>query len=435
MPDMKRGFYTVTQLSKNMYLDNDGMLICQNAVLGKAGTQAYAGYELGLDTSDIILLNRPEVEVFDSESLSSLKGKTLTLNHPDEDVNVENYGYLAKGFVLDVRREGNLIIGDIKITDPEVIDMVMNKDMVELSLGYDTKLVKSDDGKFNQTEIVYNHLALVKKGRAEVARIVDGHKLRVIDKQFEEGGNSLEKDTMLQRVLSALGLRKVERDGDEVYVQDALEEVVKEQTEEVTNESEADVTLSEDLTSVTTDEEPTDVTTVEDNETEAESLNVTDTVTEDETKVTVEAETTDEVETDTVPKSVTDEKKEGEHMDKFEAILNKMKQVESIEDAEFRQTLKDSLLKELQEVEVKPETKVADESNEALEDFSKGTITDSQPVEKVDFDKEIKALYDSLNPHNYDSYEEYIKARKKLDREARAENIQAEVDLAMGGIK
>lgn len=423
---MKRGFYTVTQLSKNTYIDNDGMLVCKNAVLGKAGTQAYVGYELGLDSSEIILLHRPEHEIFDAESLSSLRGKTLTLNHPDEDVTLDNYVDLAKGFVMNVWREGNLIIGDIKITDPEVIELVKDRKMVELSLGYDTKLVKSDDGKLNQTQIVYNHLALVKKGRAEVARIVDGHKMRVIDKQFEKGGNILEKETLLQRMLSAIGLRKEEHEGKEVFVLDA--NTVLEEQPSVTKQSET-VEVSEDLTNVVTDQKPADITTVEDIEFPVENTEETETITVEEDK-----SKTVEPQEEITQKTVTDGKKEGEQMDKFDAILEKMKKIETITDADFQKTLKGSLLKEL-EAEQAPVVKVEDSSNDALKDFGKGTITDSDPVDAVDFDKEIKQLYDGLNPHNHETYENYIKFRKNLDRSARADVIQEEVDKAMGGLK
>ena len=419
MESMKRGFYTVTQLSKNMYLDNDGMLVCKNAVLGKAGTQAYAGYELGLDTTDVILLHRPETEVFDSESLSSLKGKTLTLNHPDEDVTAENYNHLAKGFVLDVRREGNLIIGDIKITDPDVIDLVMNKEMVELSLGYDTKLVKSDDGKFNQTEIVYNHLALVKKGRAEVARIVDGHKLRVVDKQFEKGGNDLEKDTFLQRVLSAIGLRKIEQDGKEVFILDSDELKPEEEleTKDVTETPETETAVpSDDLTSVSTEEEQTDTTTV------------SDTV---KPEVTVsEPDVVEDVETETLKQNVTDEKKEGQQMTDFEKLLAQAKEIESLQDEAMKQTLKDALLADVLGKKVQPKTE--DEGNDALGDFRQ--MKDSAPeVEVFDFDKEYTKMIHDMNPHNFDSYPEYLKYRKKLEKEASVSKIEELLNEATGG--
>jgi len=447
---LNRGFYTVTQLSDNMYLDNDGMLICENAILGKSGVQKYAGYELGLDSNDIILVERPEAEVFRDESLSSLRGKTLTLNHPDEDVSADNHSYLAKGFVLDVRRDGQFIRGDIKITDKETIDLILSKEMVELSLGYDTKLEYKGSNRLIQKEIVYNHLALVEKGRAEVARIVDGQVTRVIDKQFEEEENTLEKQGVFSKVLNALGLKASEADGQTVYV---VDEEVKPVEEEMKKDMDKDGEKAEVLTdeekvlsSTVATEETKDATTGSGNMKEMSSYDEK----EDEDKedmedekvnVTDEEEEEDEDEKDAkeeAKSTVTDsdeKTQEGElKMDKFDAVLEKMNKIQNIADEDFRAQLKDALLKELTDTE--ETVKVTDESNEALEDFKNVKLEDNK-IEMVDFDKEIKNLYDSLDPHNpkYESYSDYVKFRKTLDREANASAIQNLVDEGLGGNK
>lgn len=405
-----------------MYLDSDGMLVCENAVLGKAGTQAYVGYELGLDSTEVILVHRPEREVFDEESLSSLRGKTLTLNHPDEDVSVDNHAYLSKGFVLDVRREGNLIVGDIKITDPETIKLITNKDMVELSLGYDTKLAVNESGELTQTQIVYNHLALVKKGRAEVARIVDGHKTRVVDRQFEKGGVDLEQKSLFDRILGALGLKE-KKYGDETAYVVPTEEVEK---TDVYDEAEPSVETKEEAPTVETVEE------VQDNVQE----NIQDEAVEVEQEEVVEEVVEEVIEEATEETQITDsvENQEGdEDMDKLDSIVARMQKIEKIEDADFRQTLKDALLQELTASE--EPTQVTDSSNEALEDFGNVKLEDSQEVEVINFDKEIKALYDNLNPHNHDSYEDYVKYRKQLNKQASTEVIQELVDEGLGGLR
>ena len=455
---MNRGFYTVTQLSENMYLDNDGMLICENAILGKAGVQKYAGTELGLDSNDIILVERPETEVFRDESLSSLRGKTLTLNHPDEDVSADNHSYLAKGFILDVRRDGNLIRGDIKITDQETIDLIMHKEMVELSLGYDTKLEYKGSNMLVQKDIVYNHLALVERGRAEVARIVDGQSMRVIDKQFEEEESTLENTQgVFGKILTALGLKSSEVDGKTVYVVD--EETVKPE-EEVEKEKLKDLDKDKEEVEMLNDEEAIKASTVateemkdgttdsgnmkemssydekseEEDEDEKDmkdkGVNVTDEEKDDKDDKEKDVEDEDVNVTDSGEKTQEGEKE----MDKFDTVLEKMTKIQAIEDEDFRAQLKDALLSELTE---KEETvKVTDENNDALEDFKNVKIEDSQ-VETINFDEEIQKLYDALDPHNpaYDSYSDYIKFRKTLDREADGRAIQKLVDEGLGGNK
>ena len=425
-----------------MYLDNDGMLICENAILGKAGVQKYHASELGLNSNSIILVERPEEEVFRDESLSSLRGKTLTLNHPDEDVSAENHSYLAKGFVLDVRRDGNLIRGDIKITDKDTIDLILNKDMVELSLGYETKLEYKSSNSLVQRDIVYNHLALVERGRAEVARIVDGQVTRVLDKQFEKEEDTVleNKDSVFTKILTALGLKASEQDGQTVYVEDMATLSPEEEVEKVEMSDEEKVMKStvaseeiktdsydeekpvkEEVTDEKSDEDDKEETHIEDEEKEEEHQKK-DKYTgkkDENVNVTDSDETTQEGE---------------KEMDKFDAVLEKMNKIQSIEDADFRAQLKDSLLKEL--AGTTATVKVEDESNEALEDFKNVKIEDAQ-IELINFDKEIQNLYDSLDPHNpkYDTYADYIKFRKMLDREADGRAIQQLVDEGLGGTK
>ena len=435
-----------------MYLDNDGMLICENAILGKAGVQKYHASELGLDSNSIILVERPEEEVFRDESLSSLRGKTLTLNHPDEDVSAENHSYLAKGFVLDVRRDGNLIRGDIKITDKDTIDLILNKDMVELSLGYETKLEYKGSDSLVQRDIIYNHLALVERGRAEVARIVDGQVTRVLDKQFEKEEDTVldNKDSVFTKILTALGLKASEQDGQTVYVEDMAtlspEEEVKEVTLKAdTEEKEVEMTDEEKVmaSTVSSEEIKTDSYDKEPMEKEL-SDEESDEDDEEETHVNDEEEKEEHQKKDKYMGkkdenvNVTDgdeTTQEGEkEMDKFDAVLDKMNKIQSIEDADFRAQLKDSLLKEL--TGTTEPVKVEDESNEALEDFKNVKIEDAQ-IELINFDKEIQNLYDSLDPHNpkYDTYADYIKFRKVLDREADSRAIQQLVDEGLGGTK
>lgn len=454
MAQLNRGFYTVTQLSENMYLDNDGMLICENAILGKSGVQKYDASELGLDANGIILVERPEDEVFRDESLSSLRGKTLTLNHPDEDVSADNHSYLAKGFVLDVRRDGNLIRGDIKITDKETIDLILNKDMVELSLGYETKLEYKNSNSLVQRDIVYNHLALVERGRAEVARIVDGQVTRVLDKQFEKEEDTVlnNKDSVFTRILTALGLKASEQDGQTVYVEDMAtlspEEEVKEVTLKAdTEEEKAEMSDEEKVMASTVSSEEIKTDSYDTEKSMEKEVSDEESDEDDEEETHLEDEEEDKEEHQKKDKymgkkdedvNVTDSKEttqEGErNMDKFDAVLDKMNKIQSIEDEDFRAQLKDSLLAELA-VTNEP-VKVEDESNEALEDFKNVKIEDAQ-VELINFDEEIQNLYDSLDPHNpkYDSYADYIKFRKVLDREADSRAIQRLVDEGLGGNK
>jgi hypothetical protein len=114
------------------------------------------------------------------------------LNHPRELVNVDNHKTYAKGEVYNVRREGDNLVGDIRVFDKKVIDIILEKQMRELSLGY-TMDIEYDEEKniYFVKNIVYNHIALVKKGRAGNARINDS--LEIVD---EEGEKEMENQEL-----------------------------------------------------------------------------------------------------------------------------------------------------------------------------------------------------------------------------------------------
>lgn len=130
---------------------------------------------------------RSSEEVFHPDSLESLKFAPLTRNHPTEMVTTENAKRLQIGMVGEnVRADGDFVKCTIVIQDKDEIEKVKaakeRGDSYELSCGYDAKVVTVSgehhtDGHYDamQTNIRYNHLAAVDKGRAgrEVKLILD----------------------------------------------------------------------------------------------------------------------------------------------------------------------------------------------------------------------------------------------------------------------
>lgn len=117
---------------------------------------------------------RPPEEVFNADSLASLRGKPITDGHPGK-VTAKNVRLHMIGTVLsDGRQDGDDMVGDIQIFDPTPVD-AGNK---ELSLGYELELdetpgVSPQGERYDaiQRKIRYNHLAVVKRGRAGNARL------------------------------------------------------------------------------------------------------------------------------------------------------------------------------------------------------------------------------------------------------------------------
>lgn len=178
------------RLSEHKYKTPEGYLICTDAILARTGKQEYRRSELfGVDCVDadsMVSVNRTEEEVFSDATLASFENKPITVEHPDEDVNSNNYKDYAVGFVRDVRRgtfEGQpVVIGNLVITDAQTIEEIENGEHTDLSCGYNCDILDEDNPQ--QRNIRGNHVALCKEGRAGIARIIDS---TINDKALIEG--------------------------------------------------------------------------------------------------------------------------------------------------------------------------------------------------------------------------------------------------------
>lgn len=181
-------FYTTEELGPSQSLTPEGFLVVKNAPLARTGHQLYSDKELPLtgDRDGHIIIERLPEEVFRDQTVNSFHGKPVTLDHPDTDVNPDNWKHLAVGYVLNPRRGdgvlNHLLLGDLVITDAKAIDAIRNSDLRELSAGYDAEYEQTQDGHGRQRNIVANHVALVSDGRCGVlCRIGDSrftHKTR-----------------------------------------------------------------------------------------------------------------------------------------------------------------------------------------------------------------------------------------------------------------
>ena len=164
------------KLSEHKYKTPEGYLICVDAVLARTGKQSYRRSEI-FDTDDEteIEVDRTPEEVFSEATLASFENKPITVEHPDEDVNSENFKDYSVGFVRDVHRgkmDGqDVILGTLVIQDAQTIEEIENGEHTDLSCGYDCDI--NDDNHPQQRNIRGNHVALCECGRAGNARIVD----------------------------------------------------------------------------------------------------------------------------------------------------------------------------------------------------------------------------------------------------------------------
>lgn len=118
---------------------------------------------------------RPPQEAFNEDSLKTLKGVPVTHKHPSKLINEDSYKDSSPvGAVLsEGRQDGDNIVADVIIYD---LNSCGNDR--ELSCGYTVETIEeagtTPDGEHYdalQTNIIYNHLAVVPRGRAGNARL------------------------------------------------------------------------------------------------------------------------------------------------------------------------------------------------------------------------------------------------------------------------
>lgn len=117
----------------------------------------------------------PDV-LFEEEHLDSIKGTSLTLNHPPEVISPDNYSVYNKGSIgtipIKEEKKGELRY-EIIVCDKEAIASVKEKKTVDLSMGYYAEVEPIKGTKeFRQTKRICNHIALVERGRAEKAKLL-----------------------------------------------------------------------------------------------------------------------------------------------------------------------------------------------------------------------------------------------------------------------
>lgn len=168
-----------SKISPRMWIDSNGQLVCVGAVVARTGSYQYLESEIkeGGDPNTVVEVFRTPEEVFNPMAMASFENKPFCDNHPDDDVTLDNYKDLQKGFMRNIRRgTGDLsdcLLADIIVTDKDTINEIRRGDKRELSLGYDTNLEQDESGRWVMKNIRGNHLALVDSGRAGCATIRD----------------------------------------------------------------------------------------------------------------------------------------------------------------------------------------------------------------------------------------------------------------------
>jgi uncharacterized protein len=144
-----------------------------HARVARSGIQIYRGHELGRPELGDVKVFRPEREVFSVDAMKSLAHRPLTLNHPRENVNADNWKKYVIGYSGDeVLRDGEHVRIPLLICDSAAIQAATHDGIRELSCGYAADINWSpgrtpsgEDYDATQSAIRGNHIALVENAR------------------------------------------------------------------------------------------------------------------------------------------------------------------------------------------------------------------------------------------------------------------------------
>ena len=177
-------YYTPTKLSENIRETPEGFLLCLSVPIARTGWMEYGKDETPLEAGDdgLVHIYRDPKEVFRTQTMASFEGKSLTIRHPNDFVSPENWSYLSKGILQNIRKSKEKdedgeesLLSDILITDAQAIQLV-KAGLREVSCGYEAEYEQTEVGKGRQTNIVGNHLALVEQGRAGSSYAINDEK-------------------------------------------------------------------------------------------------------------------------------------------------------------------------------------------------------------------------------------------------------------------
>lgn len=164
--------YATERLGPKRSNTPEGFLLCEDVPVARTGVLLYSAGELpelDADKDGIIRVMRDPDDVFTRTAMSSGQGKSVTLDHPEDDVAPDNWTELEIGVALNPRRgtgiDDDLMLVDFLIKDKKAIKEINDNGLREVSVGYDAEYEQTEPGKARQHGIIINHFALVEAGR------------------------------------------------------------------------------------------------------------------------------------------------------------------------------------------------------------------------------------------------------------------------------
>lgn len=189
-------FYVKSKLSENVSKTPEGFLLCRNVILTHTGPLLYTKGEHPFEDQNDVIITRTPAELFSIKTKASFEGKDITIEHPEDFIDTENYQQLTNGVMFNLRKHSEKVDVDGEMFEALACDFLIKSAEAiewfedggrEVSLGYEADWELLEDGKGVHTNIKGNHCALVEAGRAGVnCAIQDSKKERTMTKELAE---------------------------------------------------------------------------------------------------------------------------------------------------------------------------------------------------------------------------------------------------------
>lgn len=196
-------------IQSNRTLRDSGEMIAP-VTIARTGITLYRAKELGplfadRDPNSVVkVMTSPEV-LFDAATIELCRSAPVTIDHPKDDVTLSNNKELAKGFLEGLPSpDGSHLAGNIVLNDAAAIRLVDNG-VDQTSWGHKAVLerVEGKEWDCEKTKIVsVNHIAIVRRGRAQTTRIGDSGELVDIVDRSELVQVEAERDAANDKVVA-----------------------------------------------------------------------------------------------------------------------------------------------------------------------------------------------------------------------------------------
>jgi hypothetical protein len=163
-------FHTILDLGPKRSVTKEGFTLFRDVSISRTGEQIYGPGETSIEPGPdgLVYITRTPEEVFRPETLASINGKSLVIDHPEDDVGPDNWSQLSHGILFNARRgigeQSSECVADVLVTTRQGIQAI-DDGKREVSLGYDADYFQTAPGRGEQRSIYVNHNALVDAGR------------------------------------------------------------------------------------------------------------------------------------------------------------------------------------------------------------------------------------------------------------------------------